>query len=592
MLLRRCSRTFERVCHVTWNHRLLSYGHDSKPYYITTPIFYPNSVPHIGHLHSLVIADIYARYARLVSPSRPAYFVIGTDEHGLKIQKAAEAKGVPPAELCDLLSDKFRQLAIEANISHTKFMRTTTDEHRHAVQHLWKALDSRGLIYKGVHSGWYSVSDECFFTNAQIDLKIDEPTGQTVHFSKETGNVVEWTEEVNYKFRLSRFRTMLMHHFKSNEQAIKPYEQYQQIINYLETDSNISDLSISRPSSRLSWGIPVPGDETHTIYVWLDALTVYLSGVGYPWPSSDYSSMWPPNLQVIGKDILRFHAIYLPAFLMALDLPLPHTLLSHAHWTVNKTKMSKSIGNVVDPFDEVKEYGADTVRYYLARVGGRFKDDTDWSKDQLEKHEAEIRSLLGNTLLRIQSHKLLERLPPSSQTLPLEHSILLPRSDTRVPGDAMQLHLGGLSLRVSQHLNKCEVADALGVIVDCLALANKELTSYAPWSLSTSSTTAVTLTTWLRETLRITGILLQPFMPTKSSQLLDALCVPSHERSWNFAQVGLGQVDAGPLKAVTLFPGPKERKVLDVEQDHESGKAKKFVKGQKKGDGKWWKKVQ
>ncbi|EJD03041.1 uncharacterized protein FOMMEDRAFT_20213 [Fomitiporia mediterranea MF3/22] len=404
-----------------------------KPYYVTTPIFYPNAAPHIGHLYSLVIADIFARHARLTSRSRTVKFVTGTDEHGLKIQKAAQERNMQPQEFCDRLCVSFSGLARQANISHTKFVRTSSEEHCHGVQSLWTRLMNSGHIYLGEHSGWYSISDECFYTDSQIRTAVDPKTGTEVKVSAETGNVVEWTKEQNYKFALSKFKAPLLEHFQANPNAIYPPSQRQEIMDILESDDPkaLTDLSISRPTWRLKWGIPVPDDSSQTIYVWLDALASYLTGIGYPWidTADMVSSGWPVNLQIIGKDILKFHAIYFPAFLMALDMPLSRALLSHAHWTVKKAKMSKSVGNVIDPVAILKDHGVDEVRWYLARTGGYFKADVDWNDDQLVKSTNELRSLLGNVLLRLQSKKMLHRLPAAYQSVPLHRGILLTRGN-------------------------------------------------------------------------------------------------------------------------------------------------------------------
>lgn len=256
-----------------------------------------------------------------------------------------------------------------------------------------KQLDAKGLIYKGKHEGWYSISDECFYTNGQITQVPSTSQSEEAHYiSTETRSRVEWTEEENYKFRLSAFRQGLAEHFGHHSDAIYPPQHHADILAILANP--LDDLSVSRPSSRLSWGVPVPNDADHTIYVWIDALTVYLSAAGYPWPSMEAGRAcgWPPNLQIIGKDILRyallvfasdirklmecsFHAIYFPAILQALGLPLTTQLLTHSHWTVDQRKMSKSVGNVADPVQAIDEFGIDVVRFYLARVGGRFKDD-------------------------------------------------------------------------------------------------------------------------------------------------------------------------------------------------------------------------
>ncbi|KAG8896801.1 methionyl-tRNA synthetase [Tulasnella sp. 417] len=287
----------------------------SKPYYVTTPIFYVNAVPHIGHLFSGVLADVLTRYARLKDPNREVHFCTGTDEHGLKIQRAAEAKAIAPKPFCDGISTRFEDLAKAAGLSHTRFIRTTEPVHYKAVEHLWRELLAGGWIYKGSHSGWYSVSDEAFYApNQIIDVEID---GETVKVAKESGSRVEWMEEENYKFRLSAFREKLIEWLESNPRSIVPLERWKEVHSHLAehvvNDKGekiythpLEDLSISRPSSRLSWGIPVPDDPEHTIYVWIDALTNYITALGYPWSGSGgKQAAWPADVQVIGVDIVR-----------------------------------------------------------------------------------------------------------------------------------------------------------------------------------------------------------------------------------------------------------------------------------------------
>jgi methionyl-tRNA synthetase len=235
-----------------------------------------------------------------------------------------------------------------------------------------RALDAKGLIYKGDYSGWYSITDECFYTDAQVTTGPSSTTTTPVTVSIETGAVVEWHNEQNYMFKLSQFQPSLLAHYSSNN-TIFPPQHHTHVVQILSEP--LEDLSISRPRARLSWGVQVPGDPDHTIYVWFDALMVYLSGMGYPWKGDGLREGWPVDLQVIGKDILRFHAIYLPAILQALELPLQKQLLAHAHWTTEQKKMSKSLGNVADPFEAIEEFGVDVVRFYLARIGGRFRDD-------------------------------------------------------------------------------------------------------------------------------------------------------------------------------------------------------------------------
>jgi len=405
------------------------------------------------------------------------------------------------------------------------------------VQHVWHTLDSKGLIYKGSHKGWYSISDECFYTDNQIErLKIPSlapDVSEEIVVSKETGSVVEWTEEENYKFRLSRFRDFLLKRYQSDPQAIHPPQQHANILDLLSIP--LEDLSVSRPRNRLHWGIPVPNDPSHTVYVWFDALINYLTGVGYPWVTEERKthSCWPPDLQVVGKDIVRFHAIYFPAMLQALDLPLPKRLLAHCHWTVNRRKMSKSIGNVVDPFQAMEDLGTDLVRYYLARIGGRFKDDVDWSSEQLENNAAELQSLLGNFYLRITSAVIRRRLPEdfdSHLQEYLEQSLII--ENLREVAKPLQ-HLTSV---VDHHLKDLRVAEALEAIIHQLKAANVMMNATEPWAKNTPGAVTGKVYALSLETLRICGILLQPFIPAKAGTLLDALGIPRSERALQHAQ--------------------------------------------------------
>ncbi|KAI0832835.1 tRNA synthetases class I (M)-domain-containing protein [Trametes gibbosa] len=537
-----CSAS-KRVLPPKCQHRRY-HSHSVKPYYVTTPIFYPNSVPHIGHLHSLVVADIFARFSKISDPTRPVRFVTGTDEHGLKIQNAAKAKDMDPLAFCDELSVHFRNLATKAKVAITRFTRTTERQHCEAVTHLWKELDARGLIYKGRHEGWYSISDETFYPSTQVSRQ--EKDGVEYYISTTSGSRVEWQEEENYKFRLSAFQSSLIGHFSANPEAIQPSQFHADIMNSLKEP--LEDLSVSRKRSRLSWGIPVPNDPEHTIYVWIDALATYLSSVEYPWSATagdGTSEGWPPDVQVIGKDIIRFHAVYFPAMLQALGLPLTKQLLTHSHWTVDRAKMSKSVGNVADPIKAIDEFGIDLVRYYLARVGGRFKDDVDWSQEQLQKHSREIISLLGNLYLRATSAKIMKRVADVPRPTPFQ----IPDTGAYAP---LLSSLQALASRFEGQMRRFEVADAVETIVQALSEANLLMTQAAPWSPTTSPTVAAEVQALVFETLRECGILLQPFMPIKTALLLDSLKVREDERTLAFASFGMrGVLDVKP--GVRLF---------------------------------------
>ncbi|KAF9071105.1 tRNA synthetases class I (M)-domain-containing protein [Rhodocollybia butyracea] len=502
----------------TLSHRWVSTS--TKPWYITTPLFYPNAVPHIGHLYSLVTADLFARYNTLKTPSRPVHFVTGSDEHGFKIQKAALDKGLPPQEFCDTISQQFRRLAEEADVRSTRFVRTSEDKHYAAVEHIWRELDKKGLIYKGSYSGWYSITDECFYTEGQVAYIPEDGETPARTISKETGATVEYSNETNYMFRLSRFREALLEHYTSNPTSIHPQSHHAHLVTTLQAP--LEDISISRPQSRLSWGIPVPGDPEHTVYVWFDALIGYLTGIGYPWSDLGTSQGWPVDLQVIGKDIVRFHAVYLPAVLLALNLPLQRRILAHAHWTSSQKKMSKSLGNTTDPFQAIEEFGIDSVRYYLVKVGGRFQDDVDWSHEQLAKHDKELQAVLGNLFMRITSPSITARMSGPIQTEPVGRFSLL-MAATR-----------GLPDLVSADMDRMEAANALEKIVDLLRLANKTVTDAAPWK-STPEVARSTHDVCI-EALRVSGICLQPFIPLVAGKLLDFLGVSRTERTWSHSQ--------------------------------------------------------
>lgn len=506
-----------------------------KPYYVTSPIFYVNAAPHIGHLYSMVVADIFARWEKLRNPSRITLFTTGTDEHGLKIQQAATSQNLSPLQLADATSERFRDLVAASGLASTSFIRTTNQDHAKAVEDIWCRLVKGGHIYKGVHSGWYAVSDEAFYTASQVEEVFDATTGTRSHRSKETGKEVVWTDEENYKFRLSEFRLPLKKWIESTS-AIVPRQRQDEILDYLSDEASVQDLSVSRLSSRVSWGLPVPNDPMHTIYVWLDALTSYMTAVGLPWQNQTEmrASGWPADMHVVGKDILRFHAIYFPAFLMALDLPLPGGILCHAHWTMNQQKMSKSVGNVVDPFEILQKYGRDSVRWYLARNGGNFADDVDWSLRQLEiLHDRDLRGL-GNLYRRLHASSLCDgtrfALPSYSPHDPLERE--LTDALISLPGE------------VTDMMKSKAISRAVDVIMARIELTNRYLTQREPWKENDPTRRGVALALG-RESLRICGILLQPFLPAKIPLLLDWLGVPADQRGLIWASFGAVQSIGG-----------------------------------------------
>lgn len=350
-------------------------------------------------MYSMVLADVFKRWQTLLG--NRAFFCTGTDEHGMKVQQAAALAEVPPKQFCDDNAEKFEELAQLSRIDYDRFIRTTDRDHVQAVEHFWFLLRERGLIYETKHEGWYSVSDECFYPESQLVKHQDRFTGAVYMASAETKNKVEWVEEKNYCFRMTALKDRLLDFYKNNPGWIEPAYRMNEVVQWVE--NHLSDLSISRPVQRLSWGIRVPDDPSQTIYVWIDALINYLTAAGFPtWaPGQWQSGGWPADVHVVGKDILRFHCVYWPALLMALDLPLPKKVLVHSHWTLNKTKMSKSLGNVVNPLYAINRWGVDTVRFYLLFEGG-IADDADYSnKTLVVKYKKYLQWGFGNLLGRL-----------------------------------------------------------------------------------------------------------------------------------------------------------------------------------------------
>lgn len=323
----------------------------------------------------------------------------------MKIQRAAAQARTSPKEFCDSVSETFKTLASQANLSNDHFVRTTDTDHKEAVEYFWFLLREREYIYESKHEGWYCVSDETYYPEATIEKRLDPFTGRTFMASMETGKEVEWTSEKNYHFRLSAFKDQLLEFYAANPDFIVPKSRMQDVVKWVS--EGLEDLSISRPIERLAWGIRVPDDESQTIYVWLDALVNYITKAGYPWaPGKETAGGWPADVQVVGKDIVRFHCIYWPAFLMALDLPPPKQVLTHAHWTLGHEKMAKSTGNVVNPFFAIERFGIDVMRYYLAYDGG-IQNDSDYGNLFIvERYKKGLQGGLGNLLSRITRPKI------------------------------------------------------------------------------------------------------------------------------------------------------------------------------------------
>ena len=361
-----------------------------KNYYITTPIYYPSAKPHMGHAYSSIIADFFARFKTIDGYN--VYFLTGTDEHGLKIQRSAEKKGLDPLKFCDEISQTFKDLSTILNLSNTDFIRTTEKRHKESVQHLWKELEKNDDIYLSNYSGWYSISDEAFYNNDEIE----DINGKK--FAISSKSPVEWIEEESYFFRLSKWEKPLLEYYKSNPDFISPVSKRNEVISFVK--SGLKDLSVSRKT--FSWGIKVPNNDSHVIYVWLDALTNYISALNYPNKDNKlFKKFWPASIHLIGKDRLRFHEIYWPEFLMATKTQLPEKVYGHGWILSGDEKMSKSKGNILDPIDIIDKYGLDSLRYYLIKEVS-FGNDGTISQDRLEDCvNSDLANNYGNLCQRV-----------------------------------------------------------------------------------------------------------------------------------------------------------------------------------------------
>ncbi|KAL8376275.1 hypothetical protein RB595_007394 [Gaeumannomyces hyphopodioides] len=514
-----------------------------KPYYVTTPIFYVNASPHIGHMYTMVLADVLKRY-RVLRGDR-ALLCTGTDEHGTKIQRAAAQSDMEPKQLCDANSAVFADLARSSQVDNDFFVRTTDEDHKDAVRYFWDTLVRRGYIYEDKHAGWYCVSDETFYPESLIDKRMDPVTGKVFLASKESGAAVEWVEEKTYQFRMTSLRDRLLDFYKENPNWVVPLVRMREVEDWVR--NNLEDLSVSRPASRLRWGIPVPDDPSQTIYVWLDALVNYITKAGYPgWaPGRESEGGWPADIHVVGKDILRFHCVYWPALLMAAGLPLPRKVLTHGHWTLGNRKMSKSVGNVVNPFLAMDRFGVDAVRYFLLSPAG-ICDDADYGNELVvDKYKKQLQSGLGNLLGRVTRSKRWNvaevvasaSAHPADCHLPSQHKVLT-----------------ALPVAVEKHFEQPEPSRALREIIGIVVQTNKFITDMAPWDLVKHPDDAdkqkqlMATIYYCAEALRISGILLQPFIPTKAAELLDILGVHETRRTWAYTSVGADSEYGAPSR--------------------------------------------
>ena len=470
-----------------------------KNYYITTPIYYPSAKPHMGHAYSSIVSDVIARFKRLDGYN--VEFLTGTDEHGLKIQRVAEDKGIDPKMFCDEISQTFRNLSKTLNLTNTDFIRTTESRHIKSVQHLWNILEKKNEIYLSKYSGWYSVSDEAFYSENEIK----EENG--VNISEISGSKVEWVEEESYFFKLSKWQNNLLKFYDENPKFILPKSRRNEVVSFVK--SGLKDLSISRKS--FSWGIKVPNNKDHVIYVWLDALTNYLSALNYPdLNSTKYKNFWPADVHMIGKDILRFHAIYWPAFLLAADLPPPKRVYGHGWILSGEEKMSKSKGNILDPLEIVEKYGLDPLRYYLLKEVS-FGNDGSITQEKLEDCiNSDLANNYGNLCQRVISfnEKNCGLVVPEKTKFEKEDLIILDKIGESVT-----------SLR--SNIDNQELSTYTNFIVDCLFDANKYFNDQEPWKKKSDIKRLNTIVYVSLEIIRKVSILLNPIIPDSSLKVLD-----------------------------------------------------------------------
>ena len=482
-----------------------------KNFFITTPIYYPSGKPHMGHAYSSIVSDVIARFKRL--DGYKVEFLTGTDEHGLKIQRAAEEKGVDPKKFCDELSMTFRNLSKTLNLSNTDFIRTTEDRHIKSVQNLWEILEKKNQIYLSKYSGWYSVSDEAFYS----DNEIAEENG--INISTISGSKVEWVEEESYFFKLSEWQNKLLKFYEENPKFILPDTRRNEVLSFVK--SGLKDLSVSRKS--FSWGIKVPNNKDHVIYVWLDALTNYISALNYP-DTQDikYKSYWPADIHMIGKDILRFHAIYWPAFLLAADLPPPKRVYGHGWILSGDEKMSKSKGNILDPLEIVDKYGLDSLRFYLLKEVS-FGNDGSITQEKLESCiNSDLANTYGNLCQRVISFN--EK----------NCNLLIP-NNIKFEKDDLEL-LNKISENIStirSYIENQELSVYTNFIIDCLFDANKYFNDQEPWKKKSDVVRLGTIVYVSLEIIRKVSILLNPIMPSTTLKVLDIFNIKQHNISFD-----------------------------------------------------------
>ncbi|TWI68774.1 methionyl-tRNA synthetase [Bradyrhizobium huanghuaihaiense] len=483
-------------------------------FYITTAIAYPNGSPHIGHAYEAIATDVLARFARL--DGKDVFFLTGTDEHGLKMVQTAQNEGLTPAALATRNAGRFKEMDERLNVSFDRFIRTTEEQHHRSTQEIWRRMEANGDIYADTYSGWYSVRDEAYYAEDETRLNDDG-----VRLGPQ-GTPVEWVEEKSYFFRLSAYQDKLLKLYTDNPDFIGPDSRRNEVVSFVR--SGLRDLSISRTT--FDWGVKVPGDEEHVMYVWVDALTNYITGIGFPDESDGNWRYWPADVHIIGKDIIRFHAVYWPAFLISAGIPVPKRVYAHGFLFNRGEKMSKSVGNVVDPFNLAEQYGVDQMRYFFLR-------EVPFGQDGNYNHEAivaRINADLANDLGNLAQRSL--------SMIAKQLGGVLPEPGEFSDNDKAILAMAdGMIAASREAMATQQIHHWLNAVWAVVAEANRYFAGEAPWALAkTDPARQKTVLYVTAEVVRQIAILAQPAMPTASGLLLDSLGIPADER--NFATLG------------------------------------------------------
>ncbi|HEX9468611.1 MAG TPA: methionine--tRNA ligase [Bradyrhizobium sp.] len=499
-----------------------------ETFYITTAIAYPNGVPHIGHAYEAIATDTLARFARL--DGKDVFFLTGTDEHGLKMVQTAEAEGLPTLEVATRNAARFKEMDERLNVSFDRFIRTTEEQHHRSSQEIWKRMADNGDIYLDSYAGWYSVRDEAYYAEDETIVGDDKIRRGP------QGSPVEWVEEKSFFFKLSAYQDKLLKLYESQPDFIGPDSRKNEVISFVK--SGLRDLSISRTT--FDWGVKVPGNPEHVMYVWVDALTNYITGVGFPDERDANWRYWPADVHIIGKDIIRFHAVYWPAFLMSAGIPVQKRVYAHGFLFSRGEKMSKSVGNVVDPFNLADQYGVDQVRYFFLREVP-FGQDGNYSHEAIvARINADLANDLGNLAQR------------SLSMIAKQYQGVLPEPGAFTDNDkAILAQADGMIALARSAMATQQIHQALNAVWAVVAEANRYFAGEAPWALAkTDPARQATVLYVTAEVVRQIAILAQPVMPESSAKLLDSLGIPQGER--DFASLG----GATRIKPGTVLPAP------------------------------------